>query len=90
MEHLQPENCIFCHNEIIFFIFRALSKYAVTLLISMLGKSSLIKIVSSTMFETSITLLLRIDNSRQERFGSGRAYPHFIHSYLMASLMIIQ
>ena len=33
--------------------------------------------------------LLRIDNSRQERFGSGRAYPHFIHSYLMASLMII-
>ena len=34
-------------------------------------------------------VLLRIDNSRQERFGSGRAYPHFIHSYLMASLMII-
>ena len=32
---------------------------------------------------------LRIDNSRQNRFSSGRAYPQFIHSHLIASQIII-
>ena len=32
---------------------------------------------------------LRIDNSGQSRFSSGRAYPQFIHSYLITSQIII-